>query len=78
MQRGGVRTLRKEFRAALADYDESLKYVPEEGKAWAGRGYLKVLMGHYREAVADLDNAIRRAPRLSIAYESRGRARRTR
>jgi tetratricopeptide (TPR) repeat protein len=54
-------------KLALPDFEQAIRLAPEEGDAYAGRGYARALLGQYRPAVADAEEALRlgpRAPRL--------------
>ncbi len=47
---------------ALADFEESIRRVPEQSDAYAGRGFCRVLLGETSAAIADADEALRQGP----------------
>jgi tetratricopeptide (TPR) repeat protein len=48
-------------RLALSDFEASLRLVPEQGDALAGRGLARIRLGDWRPALADADAAVRLA-----------------
>lgn len=46
-------------RLALPDFAEAIRQDPENGDAYAGRGYARVFLGQVQEAVADATEALR-------------------
>jgi tetratricopeptide (TPR) repeat protein len=70
--RGDIRNNAGAFKAAIADFDESIKLQPDNVPALAGRARAKFSLGRYADAVADYDNAIRLSPDRADFYIERG------
>ncbi|MEO1682923.1 MAG: tetratricopeptide repeat protein [Cyanobacteria bacterium J06631_12] len=66
-RRARVRSQRKDYRAAIADYTVALALAPS---AWAyyQRGHVHLMLGEVGQAVADFDRAIVRSPDYGLPY----------
>lgn len=67
--------IRKEYAAALREFNRAIKLSPLIGEAYCQRGLALLAMGDNTHALADFDQAIELDPRLSTAYIERGRIR---
>lgn len=70
--RGRLHDETRDFKAALADYDEALKLDPKFAQAWLDRGNAHFKRGAITNAVADYDKVIELAPRLEPQLWQRG------
>jgi tetratricopeptide (TPR) repeat protein len=66
---------KKEYDAALAEYNQAIESSPHLAEAYARRGCVYQAMGDTARALADFDQAIQRDPRLAKAYLERGKIR---
>jgi Tfp pilus assembly protein PilF len=66
---------KKEYDAALAEYNGAIQNAPYRGEAYYGRGCVYHAMGETALALADLDHAIQCDPRLVPAYIERAKIR---
>ena len=66
---------RKEFDAAITNFDKAIRLQPEYADAWNGRGLAKSRQEDYDGAIADFDEAIRLWPEFAEALNNRGFAR---
>jgi tetratricopeptide (TPR) repeat protein/S1-C subfamily serine protease len=64
---------KKEYQAAIAIYDESIRAYPE-AYAYYNRGTTKSTLGNKQGAIVDFDRAIELNPKLTQAYFNRGAA----
>ena len=64
----------KDYKGAIADYDQAIKLKPDYAEAYYNRGRSKgnFLIGDYRGQIADYDQAIKFKPDYAEAYYSRG------
>jgi tetratricopeptide (TPR) repeat protein len=53
--------LREAPQLAQRDFEEAMRLNPNNGDAYAGRGYIRALMGKHREAVKDAEEAVKEA-----------------
>ncbi|MFD5316177.1 tetratricopeptide repeat protein [Streptomyces sp. NPDC127098] len=72
--RGRQRYNQSEYEAAIEDYDEALRLVPDSAWALAHRGETHRVLGHHEEALRDLDRAVELDADDLYALESRGSA----
>ena len=63
---------RGEFRQAIAEFTQALKFDPKLAVALYNRGHTQVKMGRLDEAMIDLDAALLIEPGLIQAYVARG------
>ncbi|MFM1814224.1 MAG: hypothetical protein RLZ98_919 [Pseudomonadota bacterium] len=61
-------------KAALDDFNESIKLYPENPSVYNNRGSVLLAIGYDREAIKDFNRAIVLAPGYSAAYLNRGSA----
>jgi len=73
--RGNVRSMLKDYRNAIADYDTALMQKPDFPNALYNRGNAHGILGQAEEAVADYDEAIALRNSDPLYYYSRGVAR---
>ena len=64
----------KEFKAALAHYNDVVKRFPNESEAWSDRGAVKNDIKQYLEAIEDLNKAIELDKNSARAWNNRGYA----
>ena len=57
---------------ALKNYDQGLKYSPEDPSLLANRGYLKMELGLFQDSLKDYNLSLKRNPRNSKCYALRG------
>ncbi len=69
--RGYVFLEKKEFAAALADFNKAIELVPGEARYFAGRGDVYLKQERLAEALADYNKAISLDARLADAYLGR-------
>lgn len=72
--RGQVLVARGDRTAALEQYDELVRLVPTDAKAWCNRGLVRSTLGEHEAAVADLAHALSLDPTLVKAFGGRARA----
>lgn len=77
--RGLARSNDGDLKLAQSDYDQALRWVPDDGAVFAGRGYVAYLQGLSDQAIADLETALRLSPGsqdalryLGLAYADKG------
>ena len=62
-----------QFDSAVDAYDESLRFLPQNAMALAGRGLAEIELGQWDEAQSDFTEAVRLDPNLALAYEGLGK-----
>jgi tetratricopeptide (TPR) repeat protein len=72
--RGEIRNNAGAFKAAIADFDESIKLQADNVAAFAGRAQANVSLGRYADAIAGYSDAIRLSPSRADLYIERGHA----
>ena len=74
-----LRAVKREFEGdlegAILDYGEAIKLVPEDSRAWCGRGWARVCILDAEGAVSDFTKAIDLEPENSSNWARRARAR---
>ena len=68
----GLGCARRQYDAALADFDEALRLDPKSVYALHSRGLTRSGMAEYDRAIAEFDEAIRLDPNHAWAYTNRG------
>ena len=69
--RGQARAPRKDYAAAIADFDEAIRLSPRASNAYYDRGLARVEIKQFDKALADYDAAIRMNPGFDEVYLSR-------
>ncbi|MEH2301802.1 MAG: tetratricopeptide repeat protein [Nostoc sp.] len=62
----------KEYEAAIASYDQALKFKPDDHQAWYNRGNALLGLGRNEEAIASYDQALKFKPDFDSAWNNRG------
>ena len=71
-RRGNAKSKLGLYNAAIANYDEAIRLIPDFAEAYFNRGNAKSELGLYKGAIADYDEAIRLIPDFAEAYFNRG------
>ncbi|MBW4574490.1 MAG: tetratricopeptide repeat protein, partial [Aphanothece sp. CMT-3BRIN-NPC111] len=69
---GNLLAAAKEYAAALASYDQALKFKPDLHEAWYNRGIVLGNLGRYEEALASYDQALKFKLDHHEAWNNRG------
>ena len=64
----------RDSESAIAHFDMSISFDPDNAKAYNNRGVAKRSLGRHREAIADYEEAILLDPKYVVAYNNRGNA----
>ena len=64
----------KEYRRAIADYDEAIRLAPDEAGVYCNRGLSYLRMDDLDRALADFAAAICLNPKFHLTYNNRGYA----
>jgi tetratricopeptide (TPR) repeat protein len=70
--RGTAKSILKDNRGAITDYDEAIRLDPKYAPAFLYRGIAKRNLKDYIGAIPDYDEAIRLDPKYASAYSGRG------
>ncbi|MEH2192778.1 MAG: tetratricopeptide repeat protein [Nostoc sp.] len=71
---GNLLSTTNEYEAAIASYDQALKFQPDDHVAWNNRGNALGDLGRYEEAIASYDQALNFKPDYHQAWYNRGYA----
>lgn len=73
VNRGVILVARRQFDAAIADFDRSIKILPRNGEAFVDRGAAELGQKRYAEALKDLDHGLELgAPEPEKAWYDKG------
>jgi tetratricopeptide (TPR) repeat protein len=75
LKAGRKHFFKKDYDAALQEYNQAIQIAPYLGEAYVRRGCVYQAMGDSVRALADFDRAIESDPRLAKAYLERGKIR---
>ena len=67
----------KESESAIAHYELSISFYPDNAKTFNNRGVAYRSLGRHKEAIADYDEAICLNPKYVVAYNNRGTAKKS-
>lgn len=73
-KRGLIHQQRREYEAAIADFDKVIERDPNYAVAYCNRGWAKQSKGDLAGAILDFDKAIELDGKLVLAYGNRGTA----
>jgi tetratricopeptide (TPR) repeat protein len=71
-ERGILLYAAKEYEAAIASYDQALKFKPDKHEAWNNRGIALGNLGRLEEEIASYDQALKFKPDDHQAWNNRG------
>ncbi len=74
--KGLDKSLLKDYKGAIADYNKSIELNPNNAMVFNNRGFIKTKLKYYKGAIADYTKAIELDPNLTDAYLNRGIAKR--
>ena len=69
--RGHAKAGRKDYDGPIAEYDQAIRLLPKDAKAYYQRGLARVKIQQFDKSLADYDAAIRLEPGFDEAYLSR-------
>jgi tetratricopeptide (TPR) repeat protein len=72
MDRGVAYYFKKDYQAAIKDYDEAIRLDPKKSRAYTNRGAAYKGLGRNDRAIADESEAIRLDPLYPEYYDNRG------
>jgi V8-like Glu-specific endopeptidase len=73
--KGNEKASNKDYRGALADYNQAIKLDPNYADAYYGRGIVRSKLGDKQGAITDYTQAIKINPNDADAYLNRGNVR---
>jgi tetratricopeptide (TPR) repeat protein len=73
-QRGKLLLAAKDYKAAIASYDEAVKIKPDLYEVWNNRGLALSYLGRYEAAIVSYDEAVKIKPDLHEVWNNRGLA----
>ncbi|MCA2619089.1 MAG: tetratricopeptide repeat protein, partial [Microcystis sp. M040S2] len=71
-EKGLIHAMGKEYKQAIASYDQALEIKPDYHDAWTNRGFELHNLGRYEEAIASYDQALEFKPDDHYAWYGRG------
>ena len=73
LMRNGMRAMeRRDYRAALRDFDQIVKIAPDFAEGWNKRATVNYLIGQYEDSLADIGATLKLEPRHFGALSGRG------
>jgi tetratricopeptide (TPR) repeat protein len=69
---GSRKAKSKDYKGAIADYDQAIRLSPNNASAYSNRGFARGELGENQGALSDYDQAIRINPKVAYAYGQRG------
>jgi tetratricopeptide (TPR) repeat protein len=75
LNRGYIRSNHMDLDGALADFDNAIKFDPNDADAYFKRGRAFLIVGNAKFAIADFDKSIAIDDRNPLVYAERGFAR---
>jgi len=69
---GNLLSTASEDEAAIASYDQALKFKPDYHEAWYNRGIALDDLGRFEEVIASYDQALKFKPDYHLAWNNRG------
>ena len=73
-EQGNIFFVSKQYEAAIASYDEALKYKPDSAKVWGNRSTALRNLRRYEDAIDSYDQALKLSPDSYAVWYSRGNA----
>lgn len=70
-ERGQILALHRDYKAALADFDESTRLNSSNVKSWNNRCWVRAILNDLEKALDDCNEALRRRPKFADALDSR-------
>lgn len=71
-ERGQLLALHRDYKAALADFDESTRLNPGNVQSWNNRCWVRAIANELSRAIDDCNEALKRRPKFADALDSRG------
>jgi tetratricopeptide (TPR) repeat protein len=72
LELGNILRAAKEYEAAIARFDQALKFQPDDHQAWNNRGNALFNLGQLEEAISSFDQALKIKPDYHEAWNNRG------
>ncbi|MEH2144575.1 tetratricopeptide repeat protein [Nostoc sp.] len=69
---GNLLSTANEYEAAIASYDQALKFKPDDHQAWYNRGIALDELGRFEEAIISYEQALKFKPDYHLAWYNRG------
>ena len=69
---GNLLSTASEYEAAIASYDQALKFKPDYHEAWYNRGIALDDLGRFEEVIASYDQALKFKPDYHLAWNNQG------
>jgi len=71
-ERGQLLALHRDYKAALADFEESTRLNSGNIQSWNNRCWVRAILNELSKALDDCNEALRRRPKFADALDSRG------
>ena len=71
-EKGLIHAMGKEYKQAIASYDQALEIKPDKHEAWYNRGNALGNLGRFEQAIASWDRALEIKPDYHEAWNNRG------